>query len=181
MPSTSSDTVTQPDAEAHHALIVTALGELTLVGNGSALTGIYFPGHWTDPDATRFGERVTVGDDAVLTATTTQLHEYLAGHRRRFNLPLAPGGTGRARELWALLADIPYGSTTTYGALATAMGGGISARAVGGYVGHNPLSVVVPCHRVVGASGALTGYAGGLDRKRHLLQLEGAIAELPLG
>lgn len=181
MTSTPSSVDRRPDAAARHSLIDTAIGELTLVGDGSALTGIYFPGHWTDPDATTFGERVRIADGSVFEAAALQLHEYLAGDRQRFDLPTVPDGTEQARELWTLLADIPYGHTTTYGALAAQLGGGISARAVGGYVGHNPLSIVVPCHRVVGASGQLTGYAGGLDRKRHLLQFEGAIAELPLG
>lgn len=182
MTSTPTSDARRPDA-AHprHALLDTSIGELTLVGDGSALTGVYFPGHWTDPDATTFGERVAVDDDGVFSAAARQLHEYLAGNRQQFDLPLAPSGTDRACELWSLLVGIPYGATTTYGALAAQLGNGISARAVGGYVGHNPLSIIVPCHRVVGASGQLTGYAGGLGRKRHLLQLEGAIAELPLG
>lgn len=181
MTSPHSSAERRPAAPVYHALLDSSIGELTLVADGSGLTGIYFPGHWTDPDRATFGEQVSVGDDAVFADAALQLHEYLAGNRQQFDLPTAPKGTERARELWTLLAGIPYGDTTTYGALAAQLGGGISARAVGGYVGHNPLSIVVPCHRVVGASGQLTGYAGGLDRKRHLLRLEGAIAELPLG
>ena len=108
-----------------------------------------------------------------------QLGDYLAGGRRTFDLALSLHGTAQAQAVWALLQEIPYGATTTYGALAAAVGG-THARAVGHFVGHNPVSVVVPCHRVVGASGRLTGYAGGLERKEHLLRLEGRPRETPL-
>lgn len=158
-----------------HAVTDTTVGRLTLVRDDAGLTGIYFPGHWTKPDGATWGERVDLADDAGLAEAATQLTEYLAGDRTDFDLPLNPQGTARARELWTLLARIPYGDTTTYGTLATQLGGGISARAVGGFVGHNPISIVVPCHRVLGAGGKLTGYAGGLERKEHLLALEGAI------
>lgn len=180
-PIASTPSTRPPEASTRHAVVDSTLGPLTLVGEGTALTGLFFPAHWTRPDPLSFGECVDLDDDALLATAATQLHHYLAGGRREFDLPLAPHGTERARELWALLAAVPYGSTTTYGALATRLGGGISARAVGGYVGHNPLSIVVPCHRVVGATGALTGYAGGLDRKRRLLELEGAMLPLPVG
>src|SRR6202012_6199274 len=99
--------------------------------------------------------------------------------RREFDLPLNPVGSERARRLWQLLAEIPYGQTTTYGALARSIGDGISPRAIGGFVGHNPLSIFIPCHRVVGSTGKLTGYAGGLDRKQYLLELENAIPVAP--
>lgn len=158
-----------------HAVADTRIGELTLVRDDDGLTGVYFPQHWTHPDPSSFGPRVDAAGDPRFTDAIVQLGEYLAGERREFDLPLNPRGSGRARRLWQLLAEIPYGRTTTYGSLAPQLGGGISARAVGGFVGHNPLSIIIPCHRVVGSTGKLTGYAGGLERKRWLLELERAI------
>jgi len=108
-----------------------------------------------------------------------QLREYFAGERQEFDLPINPLGSERARHVWQLLAEIPYGQTTTYGALADKVGSGVDARDIGGFVGANPLSIFVPCHRVVGSNGKLTGYAGGLDRKRYLLELENAIPAPP--
>lgn len=153
----------------------TSLGPLTLVGGPRGLAGVYFPGHWTRPDQAAWGEPVRAGEDEVLDHAAAQLDDYLAGGRTTFDVPLDLVGSPRARELWDLLTEIPFGRTTTYGALADRMGSGISARAVGGFVGHNPVSIIVPCHRVVGASGKLTGYAGGLERKQHLLELEGVL------
>ncbi len=101
-----------------------------------------------------------------------QLREYFAGERTTFELALAPAGTEFQRAVWAALVEIPYGGTTTYGALAQALGRPNASRAVGAANGRNPIAVVVPCHRVIGADGSLTGYAGGLDRKRTLLELE---------
>ena len=108
-------------------------------------------------------------------AVITQLGEYLAGERREFDLPLTPHGDPAAQQVWKLLAEIPYGQTTTYGELARQAGGDVTPKEVGGFVGANPLSILIPCHRVVGSAGQLTGYAGGLARKQHLLELEGAI------
>ena len=143
------------------------------------LTGLYYPGHWTRPDPTAFGSLVEQSDDRGFDAAIAQLSEYFAGERRDFDLPLNPHGSERARQVWKLLAEIPYGRTTTYGALARSIGGGVSPRAIGGFVGHNPLSIFIPCHRVVGSTGQLTGYAGGLDRKQYLLELEKAIPAAP--
>jgi methylated-DNA-[protein]-cysteine S-methyltransferase len=108
-----------------------------------------------------------------------QLTEYFAGERREFDLPLNPRGSDTARRVWQLLTEIPYGQTTTYGELASRVGRGISPRDVGGFVGQNPLSILIACHRVVGSNGKLAGYAGGLDRKRYLLELEQAIPASP--
>jgi methylated-DNA-[protein]-cysteine S-methyltransferase len=108
-----------------------------------------------------------------------QLTEYFAGERREFDLPLNPRGSDTARRVWQLLTEIPYGQTTTYGELASRVGDGISPRDVGGFVGQNPLSILIACHRVVGSNGKLAGYAGGLDRKRYLLELEKAIPASP--
>lgn len=160
---------------ARHVIIGSPIGELTLVGDDDGLTGLYFPGHWTQPDPAGFGPRVQPADVPGFDPAIGQLTEYFAGQRRQFDLPLTPHGSHRACRLWQLLSEIGYGQTTTYGALAAQLGGGISPRAVGGFVGHNPLSILIPCHRVVGSTGSLTGYAGGLERKRWLLELEQAI------
>lgn len=140
---------------------------------------MYFPGHWTRPDRSAFGARADPDSAGGFSDAIGQLNEYLAGRRREFDLPLSPQGDERAQAAWRLIARIPYGSTMTYGALAgqldSEFGGQTTARDSGRYVAHNPLSIIVPCHRVIGADGGLTGYAGGLERKRHLLELEGAI------
>jgi methylated-DNA-[protein]-cysteine S-methyltransferase len=166
-------------ATTRHVIIDSSIGPLTLVRDDAALTGLYYPGHWTNPDEAAFGPRVEPTDDHEFDDAITQLNEYFAGERRQFDLPLNPLGSQRARKLWQLLSEIPYGQTTTYGALAHRIGDGISARAIGGFVGHNPLSIFIPCHRVVGSTGKLTGYAGGLDRKQYLLELENAIPIAP--
>lgn len=158
-----------------HTVINSPIGRLTLVRDGHGLTGLYFPGHWTRPDRSTWGPRVHASDDRGFDRAIAQLDEYFAGRRRAFDLPLAAAGSAAAQQVWALLREIPYGRTTTYGALAEGIGDGISPLAVGEYVGSNPLSILIPCHRVVGATGKLVGYAGGLERKRFLLELEQAI------
>jgi methylated-DNA-[protein]-cysteine S-methyltransferase len=162
-----------------HVVIDSPIGALTLVRDSDALTGLYYPGHWTNPDRTSFGPRVEASEDRGFDDAVAQLNEYFAGERHDFDLPLNPVGSGRARRLWQLLADIPYGHTSTYGALARRLGDDVSPRAIGGFVGHNPLSIFIPCHRVVGSTGKLTGYAGGLERKQYLLELEKAIPVAP--
>lgn len=157
-----------------HTTLSTPLGDLLVVAEGDALAGIYFEGHWHPPAAGSLGEVAEASTDAVFVALATQLSEYLDGRRRAFDVPLAPSGDPFQHAVWTMLRDIPYGETTTYGALAAELGDRNLARRVGGAVGRNPLSILVPCHRVVGASGALTGYAGGLERKLFLLELEGA-------
>lgn len=154
-----------------HTTVETPIGGLTLVAEGGALAGVYYPGHWTRPDRATFGERT---DGSAFDEVERQLAEYFAGERTTFALSTALHGDGFQRRVWDRLAEIPYGETTTYGEIARELGDVTLARAVGGAVGHNPLSVIVPCHRVVGKDGTLTGYAGGLERKRFLLQLEGA-------
>lgn len=117
----------------------------------------------------------------VLTEGRRQLAEYFAGERRAFELPLAPSGTAFQQKVWAALVEIPFGETTSYGALARRLGLPAGAsRAVGAANGQNPIAVVVPCHRVIGANGALTGYAGGLEKKRWLLAHEAGARRSPL-
>ena len=110
--------------------------------------------------------------DGVLAEAAEQLSAYLDGELTRFDLPLAPGGTSFQRSVWSEVARIPYGETSTYARIAAAIGRESACRAVGAANGRNPLPIVVPCHRVVGSAGALTGYGGGLGRKRALLDLE---------
>jgi methylated-DNA-[protein]-cysteine S-methyltransferase len=156
----------------HHRIIDTAIGELTLVGTGETLTGVYFPGHWTKPDRDAFGP-VAPG---AFAAAERQLDEYLSGARTGFALDTRAVGVRFQQEVWRRLRAIPYGETRTYGEIAAQLGKPGQARAVGHAVGHNQLSLIVPCHRVVGKNGSLTGYAGGLERKRFLLALEGGLA-----
>jgi methylated-DNA-[protein]-cysteine S-methyltransferase len=115
------------------------------------------------------------GDNTVLAATRTQLGEYFAGSRRSFDLPLAPQGTDFQRAVWWKLAEIPYGETISYAQLAARVDKPSATRAVGAANGRNPLPIVLPCHRVIGADGSLTGFGGGLPTKRFLLALEGAL------
>ena len=153
----------------HATLATERLGPLTLTATEEGLTGLYLDGHRHGPvdrsDWQHAPER--------FAAAAAQLEEYLAGERRTFALALAPAcGTRFQRRVWALLEAIPYGTTTTYGALAAKLGVPRALRAVGAANGRNPLSIVRPCHRVVGAGGALTGYGGGLPAKQALLALE---------
>jgi methylated-DNA-[protein]-cysteine S-methyltransferase len=145
-----------------------SLGELTVVREEGALTGLYFPRHWPRPDRAAFGSRSEEGFEDV----ARQLTEYLDGGRSVFELPLKARGTEFDQRVWGLIATVPYGETTTYGDLARELGPGTDPRDVGAAVGRNPLCIVIPCHRVIGATGKLTGYAGGLARKRTLLEIE---------
>ncbi|MFV0461031.1 MAG: methylated-DNA--[protein]-cysteine S-methyltransferase [Actinomycetales bacterium] len=155
-----------------HTQIETTMGAVTLLADGGNLIGLYFDGHRGRPHPAALGAFVRAEADPVLTRATIQLKEYLSGTRRGFDLPLAAVGDEFCQRVWGLLGQIPYGRTTTYGALAQAMGERSWAQRVGQAVGRNPLCVVIPCHRVIGADGALTGYAGGLSRKHWLLALE---------
>jgi len=156
-----------------HTTIDSPVGELTVVAEDGALLGLYYPGHKRRPAEDTFGEYTDEGFEDV----RAQLGEYFAGTRRTFDLPLAPRGTEFDRSVWQLLTEIPFGETRTYGDLAKRLGDPGLAQAVGAANGRNPISIIVPCHRVVGANGNLTGYAGGLDRKRNLLELEEPVAD----
>ena len=154
-----------------YTTMTSPVGELLLLGDGAALTGVYLPDHKGAPTRNPGWRR----DEAAFTAAVDQLRGYFAGERTTFDLPLAGVGTAFQRRVWAALRDIPYGETISYGELARRVGG--SPRAVGTANGRNPLSIVVPCHRVVATGGALTGYAGGLDAKRALLAHEATVRE----
>lgn len=119
-----------------------------------------------------FGDRVDADTDEVFVLAKAELEGFLAGEREIFDLPVRTQGDEFSERVWSMLREIPYGETTTYGALAKRLGNRRLAQRVGQAVGRNPVSIVIPCHRVVGAGGSLTGYAGGLDRKRFLLELE---------
>jgi methylated-DNA-[protein]-cysteine S-methyltransferase len=151
-----------------HTVIASPLGGLTVVAEDGGLSGLYFEGHRRGPGADELGAYRESGFEDV----RCQLDEYFAGERTRFELPLAPRGNDFQQRVWRLLREIPFGETRSYGDLARRLGDVSLAQAVGSANGRNPLSVIVPCHRVVGAGGDLTGYAGGLDRKRFLLDLE---------
>ena len=164
-------TVTGGGASAAvHTVLATTLGELTVVREGAAVTGLYFPRHWPRPDRAAFGVRSDEGFDEV----ARQLGEFLDGNRSAFELPLKVNGSEFDRRVWELLSGVPYGETTTYGELARSLRAETEPRDVGAAVGRNPLCIIIGCHRVVGATGKLTGYAGGLARKRALLEIEHA-------
>jgi len=153
--------------------IASPCGELVAIaesdGDDIALIALEFPGRAPPaPDAVR--------DDQPFRAVRAQLDEYFAGKRRAFDLPLAPKGTDFQRDVWRALVAIPYGATTTYGAIARSIGRPDSVRAVGAANGANPIAIIVPCHRVIGKDGTLTGYGGGLPRKQLLLELEARVA-----
>ncbi len=166
------------------AVVDSPIGPLTLVATDDALCEIHFP----DGRAPRRIEgRGRVVADArehpVLARAARQLEEYFAGEREQFDVPLAPSGTAFQRAAWSALSTIPYGATVTYGDQARRLGDVRKSRAVGAANGQNPLPIVVPCHRVVGSDGSLTGFGGGLETKAWLLDHERRVAgtTLPLG
>lgn len=153
-----------------HTVIDSPIGPLRIVEHRGAITAIEFS-PFRDGDGRPRGDR----DDAhpVLVAAVGQLREYFAGERHDFDLPLAPDGSAFQRSVWEQLSTIGYGETASYGEIAARLGKSSAAsRAVGLANGANPIPIVVPCHRVIGANGTLTGYAGGVDRKQQLLDLE---------
>lgn len=157
-----------------HQQIDSPIGTLTLVATDGVLSGLYMHVQSYHPDPATFGEAVAYGfDDA-----RRELGEYFAGARRTFTVAIAPEGTPFQRRVWSGLLTIPYGETRSYGQLAAAIADPHMTRAVGSATGRNPIGIVIPCHRLVGADGSLTGYAGGLWRKRALLDLE--LGRVPL-
>lgn len=151
-----------------HTTVDSPIGALTLVATDGVLSGIHMVEQRHRPATESFGSAdATLFDDAA-----QQLKEYFAGTRTSFDLPLHLAGTPFQQTVWQALCDIPYGETVSYGALAARIGRPTAARAVGMANGRNPISIVVPCHRVIGSTGGLTGYGGGVPRKRFLLDLE---------
>lgn len=190
-----------PDSKARwHSTAKTPLGELYLATNGAALTGVWFAEQMHFPlphdlgtrlpepvgiisevseiataigdEAQRAGEHDYVAPARILAQAEKELEEYFARQRTVFTVPLAPQGTDFQLMVWDYLQTIPYGYTVTYGEISRVVGPGAPAQAVGQAVGHNKISIIIPCHRVLGAGGKLTGYAGGLDRKQWLLHHE---------
>lgn len=157
--------------------IASPVDDLVLTGDGSSLTGCYFTGTG-HPHAAVTAEGLERDDDAFADAAA-QLGEYFAGERTEFDLPLAASGTEFQRRVWQQLRTIPYGVTCSYADIARGIGAVNGFRAVGLANGRNPISIIVPCHRVIGADGSLTGYGGGIERKRFLLDLERG--SLPFG
>ena len=147
------------------------VGELKLVANGSRLAAILWEND--KPNRVRLGPMREAPDNLILAQTARQLEEYFAGTRRRFDLELAFVGSEFQKKVWAALLTIPFGETRTYSQIALQIGHPAAVRAVGAANGRNPISIVAPCHRVIGASGKLTGFAGGLEAKEQLLTLEG--------
>ncbi|MBK6736676.1 MAG: methylated-DNA--[protein]-cysteine S-methyltransferase [Haliea sp.] len=160
------------------------IGTLRLLSNGSQLVRIEFENHYGDDTAHDTGDDTCVEcSDPALAACAQQLREYFTRRRRQFDLPLAAAGTTFQRSVWQALAAIPYGELRSYRDIAQVIGNPSAVRAVGAANGRNPLPIVVPCHRVIGSNGSLTGFAGGLDIKTYLLELEGALSAslLPSG
>lgn len=151
-----------------HTIIDSPIGQLTLVRGEWGITGVFMQGHRPSPDEAAFGAR----DDTAFADAVQQFGEYWAGERTAFDLPLDPAGSVFQQRVWQVLRRIPYGETRTYGWIAAALGQPTAVRAVGLANSRNPISIVVPCHRVVGSTGKLIGYAGGVERKRFLLDHE---------
>ena len=154
----------------------TPLGKIQAASVGDALTGLWFIGQKYFPAGTEAWSNKP--DHPVFVSLKSWLKDYFAKKKPKIRIPLLPAGTDFQQVVWKLLLEIPYGETSTYGAIAfrlASIGKKASAQAVGGAVGHNPISLLIPCHRVLGSDGSLTGYAGGIEKKRALLELEGSL------
>jgi methylated-DNA-[protein]-cysteine S-methyltransferase len=158
-----------------YKLMKSPVGELKLIASDEGLVAVLWEND--GPPRVRVGEMVEDGRHPVLVETERQLGEYFAGERREFSVPLDMRGTAFQRDVWRALLEIPFGETRSYLDLAKRLGNRNATRAVGAANGRNPLSILVPCHRVIGTSGKLTGFAGGLDVKARLLGLEGGSPE----
>lgn len=161
-----------PEYNLRYGTFPSPIGQLLLVGDGEALRGMYMqegkrpfrvPSHW-------------VADPGAVREAWTQVDEYFGGERTEFDMALRMHGSGFQQRVWEALREVPYGETTSYGEIARRIGRPDGARAVGWANGSNPIAVIVPCHRVIGADGSLTGYGGGLERKRLLLELEARVS-----
>jgi methylated-DNA-[protein]-cysteine S-methyltransferase len=151
----------------HYRTIDSPIGPLALAGRGQVLTNLRMVDQTYEPDRTTW-----VPDDRAFPDAVEQLEAYFAGERTDFDLELSLAGSEFQRRVWQALLTIPYGETRSYGEIAEQIGASGAARAVGLANGRNPIAIIVPCHRVIGASGSLTGYGGGLERKQSLLELE---------
>jgi methylated-DNA-[protein]-cysteine S-methyltransferase len=156
-----------------HSFVHTPLGPLRVTTDALAIVEIAYDAPLADP-----GSAVPAAACALLDAARMQLDDYFAGRRTGFDLPLAPSGTPFQRSVWDALCTVPYGETASYARIARQVGSPAAVRAVGAANGRNPIAIVIPCHRIIGSNGTLTGYAGGLHRKRALLALE---APAPFG
>lgn len=165
-------TIPNTSACTAQTTIATPLGKLLLARTAKGLAGVWFEGQKHHPAPLDVVRRP---DDALLRRAADLLHDYFAGKDVVFDIPLDLQGTAFQRSVWQALLAIPEGQTRSYGEIAKSLGSASAVRAVGGAVGRNPVSVIVPCHRVVGSDGSLTGYAGGIDRKRALLEREHAL------
>lgn len=178
-PAAGAANLMEDGAAPQFVTVDSPLGPLTLTAASGCLTGLYMDVQQHRPPPETFG---LAGDpaDEPFSAAAAQLAAYFAGERTEFDLPLAPAGTEFQQRVWTALRGIPYGSTWSYGQLADKIGKPSAVRAVGLANGRNPIAVLIPCHRVIGSDGSLTGYGGGLERKRFLLDLErgGARSEL---
>jgi methylated-DNA-[protein]-cysteine S-methyltransferase len=153
----------------------TPLGKIQAAANDDALTGLWFIGQKYFPSGTEIWS--SKPDHPVFISLKSWLSDYFAKKKPKSRILLTPAGTDFQQAVWKLLLEIPYGETSTYGAIASRLIGAgkkASSQAVGGAVGHNPISLLIPCHRVLGSDGSLTGYAGGIEKKRALLELEGS-------
>ena len=146
------------------------IGGRTMASDGTALTALWFEGTRREPQLSGMAPATTVLP--VFDETRRWLDLYFAGNKPDFTPPLAPKGTDFQQRVWGILLTIPYGNTMSYGDVARLVSPTMSAQAVGGAVGRNPIGIIIPCHRVIGADGSLTGYGGGLERKRWMLELE---------
>jgi methylated-DNA-[protein]-cysteine S-methyltransferase len=173
MSSTKKSATENPDQSrcACFSTVSSPVGKLMLVADDSALTGLYFlECDHTPPDTRRWRHDP---DHPLLRQTETELREYFDGSRQRFSLAVRPSGTQFQESVWREIARIPYGETISYSELASRAGAPQAVRAAGTSTGRNPVSIVIPCHRVMGKNGSMCGFGGGLDRKRFLLELEG--------
>lgn len=161
----------------HHTVIDSPYGPLTLVATDGLLSGVYMAEQRHRPPEESFGE----ADPRPFRETERQLAAYFDGELTHFDLPTSLAGTPFQLSVWEQLQLIPYGETRSYGQLADALGKPAASRAVGLANGKNPISIIVPCHRVIGSTGSLIGYGGGLDRKQRLLIFEGAATAAPVG
>ncbi|MBY8876776.1 methylated-DNA--[protein]-cysteine S-methyltransferase [Actinacidiphila acidipaludis] len=169
IPATAAASPTAAPSGTVHTVVDSPCGPLTLVAREGGLAGLYMTEQRHRPGDETFG---LLDDHPVFEQVVTQLAEYFAGERTGFDLDLRLSGTPFQQRVWSALRDIPYGETVSYGELADVLGQPGASRAVGLANGKNPVGIIVPCHRVIGANGSLTGYGGGLDRKRWLLAFE---------